>query len=170
MANPVYFISPDEIKKQSYIDTNVDQKLIAPTIIMVQDTHIHPLVGTDIFNDLRDGVIDANLSEDYEALMKDYIWPVILWYVMYESPTFISYQFKNKDLVRKNSENSEPATLQEIQFIMGRLKDKAEIYSNRLVRYLCAYPDKFPKYYQHSGKSDTIYPTKTTFDTGWYLD
>ena len=44
----VLFISEKYVKDNSYIDNNVDDKLLTPLIILAQDKHILPVTGTSL--------------------------------------------------------------------------------------------------------------------------
>ena len=49
----VYFIDINSVKELSLIDENVDNKLLLPTLTMVQDIYLQKILGTPLFNDLK---------------------------------------------------------------------------------------------------------------------
>ena len=52
-----YFISETALKANSYINENVDMKIIKPTILLVQDIYIHRLLGSALFKSITAEVV-----------------------------------------------------------------------------------------------------------------
>ena len=49
----VYFININSVKELSLIDENVDNKLLLPTLLKVQDIELQRILGTPLFNDFK---------------------------------------------------------------------------------------------------------------------
>lgn len=165
----VQFISESYLKANTVIDTNVDMRLLNPTLRLVQEKYVLPILGTALYNKLKTDVQATSLAGNYKTLMDDYILPCLMWYVLYEAPVPLSYRLTNKDVVRKTSDNSQAAPLNELQYAMDKARDNAEYYAMKIYKYLNANPTLFTEYTSPGTASDTVYPTSRTFTNPIYL-
>jgi len=136
MATKVMFLSEATLKAESILQDNVDAKVVTPTIYDVQNFYILPILGTSLYNDLEDKVRNTTLTNDDKALLDDYIIPTMIWYTRYELPLNMNYKYFNKAVGVQNADNMNPASMDEIQMIMDRARNKAEWYAERLTKYL----------------------------------
>ena len=74
----------------------------------------------------------------------------------------------NKDIVRKISETSTPASLEDIKYMRNIIQNTAEYYATRMVDYLRNNNDLFTEYSTNSGAD--LSPTKDTYFSGMNLD
>ena len=168
MAN-VLFISESFVKDNTLLHENIDFKFIRPVIILCQDIHLQPKLGTTLYNELKPQIIGNSLTSLNTTLLNDYIQPMLLYWVQAEAPSAIRYKFLNKGLMQQGSENSQTASLDEINFISQKYKDKAEWYTERLVSYLLEYSTDYPAYTNPDDGLDVIQPDTRTYTTGMYL-
>lgn len=168
MAN-VLFITEQYLKDFSIINDNTDMKILTPTIDMVQDMYIHPIVGTGIFNELKTQIVAGTVTALNATLLQDYIQKAMLWYILAEAPPIFVYRFANKGVMKKSSENSQPADLDDINFLIDRFTNKAEWYAERITKYLLENESSYPLYSNPGSGVDTIIPKKTNYSTGMYL-
>ena len=168
----VLFISEDTIKKSTTINGNVDVELLLPYIKVAQDIHVHQLLGTKLYDKIQTlitaATIDDGGNEDYETLVDQYIQPVLIHYSLYECVPFLSYKIMNKDIVRKISETSTPASLEDIKYMRNIIQNTAEYYATRLVDYIRHNTDKYPEY--STNTNEDLNPTKDTYFSGMNLD
>ncbi len=164
----VLFISEDTIKKSTTINGNVDAELLLPYIKVAQDIHIHQLLGTDLYDKLASlitaGTMQNVANQDYEDLIDKYIQPCLIHYSLYECLPFLSYKIMNKDLVRKISEQSTAASLEDLKYLRGIVLNTAEYYAERLVEWLRNNHDKYPEYTSNTGAD--LSPTKEAYFSG----
>jgi hypothetical protein len=168
-------ITENYLKQNSIVNDNTDMKIITPTIVLVQDKYIHPMLGSDLFNEIQ-SQIDAStpgtkdqVSTANQTLLDDYVLPCMLWYVLCECTPVFKYRYMNKGIMVKNSENSSSVDLQEIQFLMDKWKDNAEMYAERCKRFLYQEAVTYPKFYLNPNIDD-IKPNKTNYTAGFHLD
>ncbi|QDP51736.1 MAG: hypothetical protein Unbinned92contig1003_49 [Prokaryotic dsDNA virus sp.] len=164
----VLFVSEDTIKKSTTINGNVDVELLLPYIKVAQDIHIHQLLGTDLYDKLQNDVATSSLAGVYKTLIDEYVQPVLIHYSLYECLPFLSYKIMNKDIVRKISETSSAATLDDIKYLRNIVKDTAEYYSERLVDYIRDNTESYPEYSSNTGSD--LPPTKETYFSGIVMD
>lgn len=166
----VLFISETKLKESSAINGNVDDVLIRPIILECQRLYIEPIVGTGVYNQLITQVADSSLSALNTTLLNEYIVPCLIAYVKYECPVELNYKFTNKNVSKKNSENSTPNDLEETRFLMDRLKNKAQYYAERVTKYLCENSEDYPLYLNQTIGIDTVTPSVSNYNTGMVLD
>ncbi len=147
----VLFISEDTIKKSTTINGNVDVELLLPYIKVAQDIHVHQLLGTDLYDKLQSDISGGTLTGAYKTLVDTYIQPLLIHYSLYECLPFLSYKIMNKDIVRKISETSSPASLEDIKYIRNIVRDTAEFYGERMVEYIRNNTSSYPEYSTNSG-------------------
>ncbi len=162
----VLFISEQYVKNTTLIDENVDVKLILPSIKDCQELRIHPILGTPFYEDLKTKITAGTLNSDEVNLLDTYIAPAMAQWTMYECSTSMLFKYRNKSVSTKNSENSNPISYQDLQYLRDEWKNKAEEREARLINYLCDNDNLFPKYKENS---DDLHPRKTAYQTSFYL-
>lgn len=165
------FISVSTIKERSGLHANVDDKLVLPEVKTAQDMYIHPLLGTGLYERLQDGIVANNLTADEVALLDNYITDTLVYYVLSELPTGLSYQFYNKGLVRKTSDNTDQPQMQDLLDISARYRKRAEFYAERTVKFLKqnAAQGKYNLYLNPGSGLDAIHPDNSAYSTTIYL-
>ena len=165
------FISVTTIKERSNLHTNVDDKLLLPEIKTSQDMYIHPLLGSGLYERLQDGIDNNNLTADEVALLDNFVTDTLIYYVLSELPTGLSYQFYNKGLVRKTSDNTDQPQMQDLLDISARYRKRAEFYAERMVKFLKqnAAQGKYNLYLNPGSGLDAIHPDNSAYSTTIYL-
>ena len=163
------FTSEQAIKDTTYLDENVDMKLLRDTIELCQDKYILPLVGTAIYNELNTQVTTNTVSAQNTTLLDTYIQKVLRWWVLYEGVDVLTYKFMNKSVVKKNSENSSPIDTEEIRRLMEKFRTNAEMYSQRMTDFFLANLSTYTLYLQPGTSYDTIIPKKNSYTTSIWL-
>lgn len=160
------------IKMRTAVHGNIDPELIRPDIKVAQDIYIHPILGTALFNKLIT-YVDAGLvpAGPYKTLLDDYILDTLMWYVLAEMPITTSYQFWNKGVMRKQSDEADLPSMTELEQIRDVYRNRAEWYAKRLQMYLkqTATATVLPEYLSPGDGVDTIDPVKSTFTMPVYL-
>lgn len=162
-------ITEKYLKEKSIVNENTDMKVITPVIILVQDKYIKPLLGSDLFDQIKSQIIASTVSANNQTLLDDYILPCMLWYTLAESTPAFKYRYMNKGIMVKNSENSSAADLQEIQFLMDNWRNNGEMYAERCTRYLVKNRNTYTLY-DANPDSDDIKPNTTNYTSGLALD
>jgi hypothetical protein len=169
----VLFISEQFIKDNSYIDDNVDVKVLRQVIYTAQQMRIKPIVGTGIYDDLVTGVEAGDLTNvggvNYKSLMDDYIQPCVEWWSLYESLLPLTLKIRNKGVQTQSSDNSQPQSMSDLKVYMDYLEDRAEWFSERATLFLCANESTYPKFNNPGTDVDTIYPNRNNYTSNIYL-
>lgn len=165
------FISVSSIKERTGLHANVDDKLVLPEIKTAQDMYIHPLLGSGLYERLQNGIDNNNLTSDEVALLDNFVTDTLIYYVLSELPTGLSYQFYNKGLVRKTSDNTDQPQMQDLLDISARYRKRAEFYAERMVKFLKqnAAQGKYNLYLNPGSGLDAIHPDNSAYSTTIYL-
>lgn len=168
MPDIVRFISTTYLKSNTTIEENVDDAKLVPFILSAQDTHIQLALGTTLYNRLKDGVVNNNLNNDEQELMRTYIQPCLAQWVFYEVFPFLNYKTTNKAISKESSEFSSPSELDEIKYMRNSIRDLAEFYLKRLNVYLCDYSNLYPQYQNPDPLENLPHNSKSYF-SGIYV-
>ncbi len=153
-------LSVATLKERQAIHDNVDEKLIYPDIKAAQDTYLPRLLGTALFDKIIKDSNAGTLTGVYKTLVDDYVLDVLMNYVMSEIPIGISYQFWNKGILRKTADNTETPSAQEILMVKDKYLRRADMYADKLRRYLKSNYNSFPEYLNPGRNVDTDFPER----------
>lgn len=170
MAQNVILISESYIKEYTFIDNNVDYKLLKPIIMLAQKLHIETLTGSTLYADLMSQLIANNVTPHYQDLLDNFLQEALIWWSMAEAVFPLSYKFTNKNIVQKNSDNSQIVGKLDLNQLKADFVAKAEYYSERATKHLRGNPTWYPLYFQMGVNSiETIRPFGTNYMTGMFL-
>lgn len=168
-TNKVLFLSVDYLRDNTVINGNVDGELLEPFILLAQNVHIEPVVGTGLYNSLIASIEANTLAGDDKVLMDDYLQPALLQWALYEALPFINYKLTNKAISTKNSDNSDAVELDELHYLRSTVSDVAQYMSERATLYLKSNLDLYPLYSNYGSTCDAIKPNHSNYFNGIYL-
>ena len=169
MATNVLFISEQYIKDSSYIDENIDIKLLRANILETQDIRILPMIGTALYNELKTQIAAGNLTSDNTTLLDTYISNALKYWVLHDSAYILQYKIMNKGIVQRSSENATNIDTTQLSDLMDFFKNRAEFYSERVTKFLIENDTVYPLYNNPGNGVDTIQPNMQNYTQGWYL-
>jgi len=169
----VLFISEVFLKDNTQVSKNVDVKYIREAILWSQDSDIQPILGSTLYDVFRTQLaIDpagGTLGAAYKTLLDSYIQVCLKHYVVAECMPMAHYKITNKGLQIQDSEQSQPASKTNVDFLVEKETNKAEWYRQRLIDYLCENSTDFPEYETPGTGVDVIRPTRNNYSTTFYL-
>ena len=168
-TNKVLFLSVDYLRDNTVINGNVDSELLEPFILLAQNVHVEPIVGTALYNSLISSIEGDTLAGDDKLLMDDYLQPALLQWALYEALPFINYKLTNKAISTKNSDNSDAVELDELHYLRSTVSDVAQYMSERATLYLKANLGLYPLFSAYGATCDAIKPNCTNYFNGIYL-
>ena len=137
-------------------------------MVVAQDIHIHPKLGTDLYAKLQSDITGGSLAGVYRILVDEYIQNALVHWTLYESIPFLGYKIMNKNIVRKTSETSDNASLDELNYLREVVRNTAEWYTERMIDYLRHNNSSYPEYSTSSGAD--LSPTTQNYFSGMNLD
>jgi len=160
----VLFISENVLKDNTAINGNVDVEYLLPYLKIAQKKYIEVALGTDLYEKLQSDIQTSALAGNYLTLVDDYVQDALTQWAFYECIPFLSYKVMNNNIVSKTSENANPLSESERQFVREEVRNTAEFYTKRLVDYICHNQSLFPEYSTNTG-ADTS-PSKEAYYSG----
>lgn len=168
MNNNTLLISYKTLIEVSELNSNIDAKIILPLIKEVQEIRVQPLIGTRLFEKIKQDMTDDALTGDYKQLVDDYIRPVLVYNILTDLPFKLNNRFSNVAVVNRTAEASNQISEADIQKFSDFNKTRARWYGDRLTDYLCANSAKFPEYLESTTK-DELPPEIGQYEVGIYL-
>lgn len=168
MAN-VIFIGETYIKNTSYIDDNVDVKLLRNAILESQEMRIRPIIGTGIYDELVTQVTNNTKTALNTTLLDTYIAPALKYWVLNDAALILTFKVMNKSIVKRTSESSETIQTTDLDRLLDHFKNRAEFYSERVTKYLVENEQDYPLYTDPGDGVDTVHPTRKNYTQGLYL-
>lgn len=165
MADYSLFVTEQEIKDTTMLNDNVDEKLIRFGLENAQDTHILPIIGSGLFDELQTQ-INAGTTTALNTTLLTEMRKTVIWFTLYELHPFLNFKYFNKAIVQRQAEEIQPVSKGEMDYLAEYVKNRAEMYADRFRKWLIENEDDYPLYTNPGSATDTIYPTKDVFDIG----
>jgi len=147
MANEtVLLVSEQRMKNWTSLDNNIRIDVLTPSILNAQQIYIQDTLGTPFFERLKAGVLANDLTVDESEFLKQYVGPALMQYALYLLLPNLKYKFVEKGIVNGASEETNPTSLQELQYLRETTLDTAQFYDERMREFLKDYPNLFPIY------------------------
>ena len=161
------FITPKNLKQNTFIDGNVDVDKFLQFIKIAQQIHIQNYCGTPLYDKISQDIIDGDLTGNYLSLVQDYIQPMLIHYAMIDYLPFAAYQVANGGVFKHTSENSESVSKAEIDTLIDRHRSFAQFYTRRFIDYMNFNSNLYPEY--NASSNEDMYPDRDATFTGWVL-
>ena len=152
------FISRTDLVKNTIIDGNLDSDKFLQFVKISQEIHIQNYLGSKLYDKISADVIAGTLAGDYLALVTEYIQPMLIHFAMMDYLPFAAFQVSNGGIFKHNSENSQTASKDEVDFLVQKERSFAEYYTRRFVDFICFDSTKFPEY--NDNVDSDVYPLK----------
>jgi hypothetical protein len=159
-----FLISPQELKDDTAIFGNVDEKLLRQPIFACQDIAVQGLLGTALFDELISQA-PSSLTALNTTLLNDYIQPAMRYWILAEIVRPMSFRYQNVGVQIKSTENTQPISNAQITELENTNRNKYEWYAQRVSDYLCENEADYPLYNNAGNGVDTIHPTRNNYTT-----
>ncbi len=148
-------ISPSELKNESLINSNTDDKPLSNIVTTVQEIYLVKITGTALMRKLQELVyneikgysdnIMLEANEPYLDLLENYVKPFIKYHALKSFVVENSFKFRNAGVVRVSDVNMNYSTVDDIKFLQHHFDTYIAEYEDRLSKYLCANRSTFPE-------------------------
>jgi hypothetical protein len=163
-------VSTQYLFKYTIIDDNIDPDLLNKFIIQAQDLNIQQVIGNTLYVKIMNDVVAGTITGPYQILLEDYIQRCQAEWVVYHSMPFLNFKLTNKNVAEKNSDNSNPTSLDNIQWLREQVRNTAEFYSTRIREYIVNNQNDFPEYFNLQYNVSSIKPKPMNYFGGIYLN
>lgn len=171
MPQKALFVTIKDIKQKSIIGGTVDPEKIVQFVEVAQDTHIQNYLGGKLYNKMQELIINDTIDDaansDYKYLLEAYIKPMLIWFTQADYMPFSAFQISNGGVYRHSSENSQLASMEEINMLTRSALETAEFYTRRFMDYMDFNSVLFPEY--TSTANEEMHPDRDVNFGGIYL-
>lgn len=139
-------VSEEKLKAFTSINQNVSPADLIPYILQAQDIYLQNYIGATYYMKLKSQVVNNTVTSNNQFLLDNYIGSAMCNFGLFMAMPFLKYKIFNKSIVSPTSENSEPTTLEELQFLMDQVRSAGETYMKRMIEWMVLHPGDFPDY------------------------
>lgn len=148
-------ISPSELKSESLINSNTDDKPLSNIVTTIQEIYLVKITGTALMRKLQELVyneakgfsdnITLEGNEHYLDLLENYVKPFIKYHALKSFVVENSFKFRNAGVVRVSDTNMNYSSVDDIKFLQQHFNTYIAEYEDRLSKYLCSNKSNFPE-------------------------
>ena len=153
-----YLVNISAVKKVAFTSGNVDDTMIATTMMRIQDVMIQPILGTSFYKRLLQGVEDEDLTVDEAYLINEYLFNVIVSAIDLRIIKPLTFKIKAKTAGTLRDEHIQPLSTTERAEFEDELRGDYDVYVNMLIGYLKDNEDLFPEYKDYVCSFENIPP------------
>ena len=139
-------ITEDYFKTYSPISDNYNIKDIKPYFHVAEKLWIEPIIGTPLYEELLDEVEKDEVTPENATLLLN-IYPLLAFAIVYESLPFVGYHLSQVGITKGKSENSEPVSINDVNYISTQLRNQCETMKKLLKKFLDENAEHYPLYY-----------------------
>ena len=156
-------ITEEYFKTYSPISDNYNIKDIKPYFHVAEKLWIEPIIGTPLYEELLDEVEKNEVTPENATLLLN-IYPLLAFAIVYESLPFVGYHLSQVGITKGKSENSEPVSINDVNYISTQLRNQCETMKMLLKKFLDEHAEHYPLYY-----ADNTVECKCDYDDecGW---
>lgn len=147
MSTKALFITPEEIVKFTPIGGNVDTDRYIYIIYEQQRYLVEDIIGTALYDYINTEIIAENaLTGLYLTLHEDYLKPILYNAVFSEYLLEGQYNIQDAGFFKAIPTSGESVPYEEIARLSTRAKSKADVWVERLQKWLCDVGNEIPEY------------------------
>ena len=139
-------ITEEYFKTYSPISDNYNIKDIKPYFHVAEKLWIEPIIGTPLYEELLDEVEKDEVTPENATLLLN-IYPLLAFAIVYESLPFVGYHLSQVGITKGKSENSEPVSINDVNYISTQLRNQCETMKKLLKKFLDENAEHYPLYY-----------------------
>ena len=168
----VLFISEAKLKDSTAINLNVDTNLLLPYVRQAQKLYVEPKLGSKLFEKLKTLITNNTIgnvgNEAYKTLLDDYIGDMLPNWAFYHAVPFLRFKIENGNIYSKTSETGTALSTAEAQHLREEVRNTAEYYTERMIKYITNNTSDFPEYSTNSGAD--VNPNTNAYYAGMNLE
>lgn len=139
-------LTKEEIKENGFINANVDDEYIIPSIEEAQDVFLREILGDSLLDKLVELTEAEHLDGKYEILVNDYI----KYFLKYKTAGIlgmnVNFKIRNAGVIQQYSAEISSTNLEETKYIQNYFAEKADFYANRITKWLELNKKDIPEY------------------------
>jgi hypothetical protein len=146
MAQRVYLIDTERVKKNTLIDSSVSDKTLSIIIKTAHLIYLQELLGTPLFTKLNDNIIASGLTALQDTLIKDYILDYLYATVEYLSIDDLLIKLTDAGVNSTTPPNTQQRTKDELTSIKAHKEKAMNFYAGLIKTFILNNINSFPEY------------------------
>jgi len=168
----VLFISEAKLKDSTAINLNVDPEILLPYVLQAQRIYIETKLGTTLYEKLESLITAGTISnvgnEAYKTLVDEYIGDCLPSWAFHMCIPYLRFKTENGNIYSKTSETGTALSTEEAQHLREEVRNNAEYFTERMIKYITNNISLFPEYNTNSGAD--ISPDQNAYYNGMNLE
>jgi len=168
----VLFISEAKLKDSTAINLNVDPEILLPYVLQAQRIYIETKLGTTLYEKLESlitaGTIGNVGNEAYKTLVDEFIGDCLPSWAFHMCIPYLRFKTENGNIYSKTSETGNSLSTEEAQHLREEVRNNAEYFTERMIKYITNNISSFPEYNTNSGAD--VNPDQNAFYNGMNLE
>ena len=149
----IMLISPEEVKAQSDLSYNVDDRVIGASIRAAQNIWLRDVIGTEFLEKLQELVMNSieeihpDIDDEvaYKTLLDEYITPLLAYKVAAEICDRITLKIRNMGVIQNSDINVNAVSLDDVVYLQAKYEVYYNDACNRLAEFVCQHSDAYPE-------------------------
>lgn len=133
------------IKSTTNIFENISGNYLLPSIKLSQDIDLEEVIGTELLRKLQSDVYNNRFEEKYKILLDDYVVPFLNYSTIVRLIPTVAVKITNAGIVKTDDEKMTNVSSVEVDKVEAEYRHIADVYKNRLQRYLIANHSDYPE-------------------------
>lgn len=169
-------IGPQELKEESLINANVEEKVLNSIVMTSQEIYLCKIIGTAlyrrlqelVYNEIHEG--DPKISNPeyaiYNELLENYVKPYLKYSAMKAFLIENTFKMRNTGVMRMQDTNVMANDLDTLKYLEKHYDVYRSEFEDRLSKFICANKDSLPEvtaevlpYLEEPQIGDTFAPT-----------
>lgn len=143
-----YLVSVDRIKKNTFLDNNVSDKIIKLALLKAQDEIMEPTLGTKLYEKLLSGIDEGEMELTYQNLIVQYIWKPLYYAASLFVYRHLVWKETNNGILQGVPANQTGVDVAELNTLRDEAYNSMEFHIQKLQRYLTDNSTDFPEYFE----------------------
>lgn len=166
----IYLITDLQLTKNSPLGGNIDIDKYRHIIKEVQVFTIEVILGTKLYNKILNDYDSGSLTGLYQTIHENYLVPIIIYSVSAEYIEMAGVVVNNGGIFKRTPEDTTPASASDLAKLAAKQRSKADVYVDRLQKFLCDQQSNIPEYTYNQDNDYDIDPDKSVnLYGGWRL-
>jgi len=165
----IRLINGNDLIKGTPLRGNVDADNYLFIIDDVQLIYLEPILGTNLYDKLLTDYDGNTLAGLYSTLYADYVKPLMLHCTFADYVITGAYRVENAGIFKHTPNNAENIDKSEIDFLAKTQRIKADVYIERLKKFLSDKGNEIPEYLVQLNDYDETPQNNENIIGGWFL-
>lgn len=145
MYRNVLLTNENIIKTTSNIFEGISGNFLLPSVKLAQDIDLEGCIGTELKNELQKQVYENNFKNIYKSLLDNYVQPFLTYSAIVRLIPMVSYKIANAGVLSTSDEKMNSVSSTEVDKVRSEYQHIADVYKNRLQRFLIEHSNEFPE-------------------------